>query len=234
MSFSGFIVQLINGLASASSLFLVAAGLSLIFGVTRIVNFAHGSFFMVGIYVAYSLVERLSGALGFWVALPLAPWNRRVLVGAPDYLERNGRPQKPADLSQHRCLVVRENGGLTDKHFDHWRLHPADGNGALHVQVRGPLSSNSGEMVRDWCLQGQGIMLRSLWDIAPQLESGALVRVLRDHAMPDADIHWLAPYRAQVPRRIRLLVDFLADRFKDEPWRRLSAPAAPPGSRRKR
>ena len=72
MSFSGFIVQLINGLASASSLFLVAAGLSLIFGVTRIVNFAHGSFFMVGIYVAYSLVERLSGAMGFWVALPLA------------------------------------------------------------------------------------------------------------------------------------------------------------------
>ena len=72
MSFSGFIVQLINGLASASSLFLVAAGLSLIFGVTRIVNFAHGSFFMVGIYVAYSLIERLSGALGFWVALPLA------------------------------------------------------------------------------------------------------------------------------------------------------------------
>ena len=72
MSFSGFIVQLINGLASASSLFLVAAGLSLIFGVTRVVNFAHGSFFMVGIYVAYSLVERLSGALGFWVALPLA------------------------------------------------------------------------------------------------------------------------------------------------------------------
>lgn len=72
MSFSGFIVQLINGLASASSLFLVAAGLSLIFGVTRIVNFAHGSFFMVGIYVAYSLVERLSGAFGFWVALPLA------------------------------------------------------------------------------------------------------------------------------------------------------------------
>ena len=59
MSFSGFIVQLLNGLASASSLFLVAAGLSLIFGVTRIVNFAHGSFFMVGIYVAYTLVDRL-------------------------------------------------------------------------------------------------------------------------------------------------------------------------------
>ena len=56
MSFSGFVVQLLNGLAGASSLFLVAAGLSLIFGVTRIVNFAHGSFYMVGIYTAYTLV----------------------------------------------------------------------------------------------------------------------------------------------------------------------------------
>lgn len=72
MNFSGLVVQLLNGLAGASSLFMVAAGLSLIFGVTRIVNFAHGSFYMLGIYIAYSLVERLTGAFGFWVALPLA------------------------------------------------------------------------------------------------------------------------------------------------------------------
>ncbi|SDO90685.1 branched-chain amino acid transport system permease protein [Rhodoferax sp. OV413] len=72
MNFSGFVVQLLNGLAGASSLFLVAAGLSLIFGVTRIVNFAHGSFFMVGIYVAYSLVEQLGTRLGFWPAVLLA------------------------------------------------------------------------------------------------------------------------------------------------------------------
>ena len=72
MSFSGFIVQLLNGLAGASSLFFVAAGLSLIFGVTRIVNFAHGSFFMLGIYIAYTMVERLGGGLGFWPALILS------------------------------------------------------------------------------------------------------------------------------------------------------------------
>lgn len=72
MDFSGFLVQMLNGLASASSLFLVAAGLSLIFGVTRIVNFAHGSFYMVGIYVAYTLVSLWSGPLGFWVSLVLA------------------------------------------------------------------------------------------------------------------------------------------------------------------
>ena len=72
MSLSGFFVQLLNGLASASSLFFVAAGLSLIFGVTRIVNFAHGSFFMVGIYIAYTLVERFASSIGFWSCLALA------------------------------------------------------------------------------------------------------------------------------------------------------------------
>lgn len=72
MDFSGFALQLLNGLAGASSLFLVSAGLSLIFGVTRIVNFAHGSFFMVGTYTAYSLVATLGSAVGFWPALGLA------------------------------------------------------------------------------------------------------------------------------------------------------------------
>lgn len=66
---SSFLVQLLNGLAGASSLFLVAAGLSLIFGVTRIVNFAHGSLYMLGVYIAYSMSERLAGGVGFWFSL---------------------------------------------------------------------------------------------------------------------------------------------------------------------
>jgi len=77
MDFPGLLAQLLNGLASASTLFLVAAGLSLIFGVTRIVNFAHGSFYMLGLYVAYACVARLGAAIGFWPALLLAP----VLLG---------------------------------------------------------------------------------------------------------------------------------------------------------
>jgi branched-chain amino acid transport system permease protein len=63
-------VQLLNGLAGASTLFLIAVGLSLIFGVTRIVNFAHGSMTMIGLYVAWSLTEVLGrGPLGFWGAV---------------------------------------------------------------------------------------------------------------------------------------------------------------------
>ncbi|QJQ01006.1 ABC transporter permease [Herbaspirillum rubrisubalbicans] len=73
MTLASLTVQLLNGLADASAMFLVAAGLSLIFGVTRIVNFAHGSFYMLGLYVAYSLVDRLgASALGFWAAVLLS------------------------------------------------------------------------------------------------------------------------------------------------------------------
>jgi len=62
MTSGSILIQFLNGLASASSLFLVAAGLSLIFGVTRIVNFAHGSLYMVAAYLTYTLIERLPAA----------------------------------------------------------------------------------------------------------------------------------------------------------------------------
>lgn len=67
-----FIAQILTGLANASALFMVASGLSLIFGVTRIVNFAHGSFYMLGAYVGYSFMQVLPGAFGFWASILLA------------------------------------------------------------------------------------------------------------------------------------------------------------------
>ena len=92
-------VQFVTGLASASSLFLAACGLSIIFGVTRIVNFAHGAFYMLGAYVAFTLTERLAGDFGFWGGLVLASLAVAVigaliemillrrLYGAPDLLQ---------------------------------------------------------------------------------------------------------------------------------------------------
>ncbi len=69
----GFLVaQFLTGLASAAALFLVASGLSIIFGVTRIVNFSHGSFYMLGAYVAYSSMTVLPGMIGFWASILVA------------------------------------------------------------------------------------------------------------------------------------------------------------------
>jgi ABC-type branched-subunit amino acid transport system permease subunit len=66
MTPSAFLFQALNGLSTASGLFFVAAGLSLIFGVTRIVNIAHGSLYMLGTYIAYSFATKIGGVLGFW------------------------------------------------------------------------------------------------------------------------------------------------------------------------
>ena len=186
-----------------------------------------------------------------WVSRRLAR-NQRVLVAAPGYLAQHGAPLNLPDLQQHACLIVRENGNRgTRQPFDEWQLSRktlakklgGDSSQPARVIVSGPLSSNSGELVRDWCLDGRGIMLRSLWDVAEQLQNGQLVRVLHDWSMPEADIHWLAPYRPDAPRRIRLLIDFLAAEFAGEPWKvRLATQAvaklvvsrpAPPDSRPK-
>ncbi|MGH8703928.1 MAG: ABC transporter permease [Burkholderiales bacterium] len=73
MAYPSILIQFLNGLASASALFLVAAGLSLIFGVTRIINFAHGSLYMLGMYLAVSLYQAFgAGAHGFWFGALIA------------------------------------------------------------------------------------------------------------------------------------------------------------------
>lgn len=73
MTLASLFAQLLNGLAGAASLFLVAAGLTLIFGVTRVVNFAHGSLYMLGAYLAWTSVAWLGrGGVGFWGGVLLA------------------------------------------------------------------------------------------------------------------------------------------------------------------
>src|SRR6202051_3137264 len=66
MTFSAFLFQALNGLSTASGLFFIAVGLSLLFGVTRIVNIAHGSLYMLGTYIAYTFATRVGGGIGFW------------------------------------------------------------------------------------------------------------------------------------------------------------------------
>ena len=175
--------------------------------------------------------EGYDGAIWLWAVQErrAADWvtrrvarNQRVLAASPDYLARRGAPATLDALVEHDCLVVRENTDATsmrERRDALWTLRHARDGSTARVPVRGLLSSNSGEMVRDWCLAGRGVMLRSLWDIAPQLASGALVRVLPQYAMTDADIHWVAPWRPKTPRRVRLLVDFLVDAFRGEPWK---------------
>ncbi len=80
MSF--FLLQLLTGLAGAASLFLVAAGLTVIFGVTRVINFSHGSLYMLGCYIAWSVLTRLPRDPAWFAAGVVAAALATAVIGA--------------------------------------------------------------------------------------------------------------------------------------------------------
>jgi len=86
MDSSLFVIQFINGLSFAMLLFLITSGLTIIFGVLRILNFAHGSIYMLGAYISYSLTTHFSGILGsFWASLIIAPLIVAIVGGIIEY-----------------------------------------------------------------------------------------------------------------------------------------------------
>ena len=113
-----YFAQFLTGLASASSLFLVAAGLSIIFGVTRIVNFAHGSLFMLGAFIAYSLSQHTS----FWIAVPLAV----LLVGTIGWLMERGVLRKLYAAPELLQLVATFGLVLIIQDVALWAWGPTD------------------------------------------------------------------------------------------------------------
>lgn len=134
--------------------------------------------------------------------------NERVLCASPAYLRRAGTPASPRELAQQACLFIRES----DDTFGTWHLKA--GAKVETVKVRGPLASNDGECVLGWALDGHGILMRSMWEAAPMLRSGRLVRVLPEWSLPPADIHVVFPTRAHLSAKTRALVDFLLEAFE--------------------
>ncbi len=140
------------------------------------------------------------------LARRIAP-NRRLLCAAPAYLAARGTPQTPRELAAHDCIVIREH----ERAFNNWQL--TDGKEQVTVKVRSPLAVNHGEIAVDWALAGHGIVLRSEWDIAADLRSGRLVRVLPEWAGSTADIHAVYPQRHLLSAKVRVFLDFLEQRF---------------------
>ncbi|MDI1257750.1 LysR family transcriptional regulator [Aquabacterium sp.] len=141
--------------------------------------------------------------------------NRRWLCASPNYLAEFGVPSAPQDLAQHRCIVIRENTAT----FNHWQL--TNGQDQLMLKVRGPLSTNHGEVALDWALAGHGIVLRSEWDVAAYLRSGRLSRILAPWGGEVADIHAIYPQRHHLSAKVRVFLDFLVERFDSAstpPW----------------
>ncbi|HEX6734391.1 MAG TPA: LysR family transcriptional regulator [Azonexus sp.] len=135
--------------------------------------------------------------------------NRRILCAAPAYLAEQGMPTRLDDLKAHRCIAIRER----DQEFGRWILHGPQGSET--VRVSGPLSSNNGEMVRQWAIDGHGIILRSQWDVDHEIGAGRLQRLLPDYAQ-EADVWAVYPSRLSTSARLRVCVEFLAAWFAGE------------------
>lgn len=129
--------------------------------------------------------------------------NRRFLCASPAYLKKFGMPLAPVDLARHHCIIHRQN----DEAPGIWRL--TRNRKTETIKVNGNLSSNDGDVVLGWALDGHGILLRSEWDLAKYLESGRLQAVLPDYKLVPADLFAYFPSRENMPARVRAFIDFL-------------------------
>jgi branched-chain amino acid transport system permease protein len=170
MTAASALLQFLNGLASASSLFLVAAGLSLIFGVTRIVNFAHGSLFMLGMYAAVALEPHL----GFWWSVPLAA----LAVGALGALVEALLLRRLYAAPELLQLLATFALVLIIKDFALWAWGPADLLGSRAPGLDGAVRIAGGRFPEyDLFLIASGpLMLGALWLLLRRTRWGTLVR----------------------------------------------------------
>jgi LysR family transcriptional activator of dmlA len=134
--------------------------------------------------------------------------NQRVLCASPAYLQRRGTPNTLEELRQHDCLVIKEYNNP----FGLWNLQKEGRD--YTIRVSGPLSSNHGEIVLEWALDGRGILLRSMWDVKPLLQQGRLVQVLPEYSQ-SAQVWALYPTRLSHSAKLKVCVDFLAMHFRE-------------------
>ena len=99
-----------------------------------------------------------------------------------------------------------------DHPFGLWRLQGPGGEET--VKVTGALASNHGEIVHQWCLDGQGVALRSAWDVKENIDSGRLVHILPEYFQP-ANIWAVYVSRLATSAKVRVTVEFLRDYFRE-------------------
>jgi len=135
--------------------------------------------------------------------------NRRFLCAAPSYLDNYGTPKVLADLKSHNCIVLRQDYDA----YDVWRFDELNGE-IPSVNVTGSLSTNDGEVALGWVFDGQGIMLRSEWDIASQVRDRRLCIVLPDF-FQTAHISAVYPDRHKLSAKVRTFIEHLSLQLKE-------------------
>jgi len=147
------------------------------------------------------------------VGFAIAP-NARFVCASASFIKRFGAPTNPDELAHVPCIVLSEN----NEDVSLWNF--SKGKTSRSVRVSSKLSCNDGDVIRRWACEGRGVILRSEWDVADDLQSGRLVRLLPSWKAPDANVIALTHNRAGLPARTRHFMEYLQSRFKPiPPWR---------------
>ncbi|MEJ1934064.1 LysR substrate-binding domain-containing protein [Nostoc sp. NIES-2111] len=123
-------------------------------------------------------------------------------------MSTKGVPAHPSELASRNCLVFLRGASP----FDEWRFDVGDT--PLVVRVGGNRQTSDGGMLRTWALEGCGIALKSIWEIAEDVRAGRLILVLDEFAREQQGLHLLTEGSRNLPWRVRAFVDFATSRFK--------------------
>lgn len=136
---------------------------------------------------------------------------RRVLCAAPSFLAEHGEPTHPSELRERPCLHYGNlpSGGV-------WKLGGTDGPHA--IEVNGVMCSNNGEVLRDAAVKGLGITKLPTFIIGEELQAGRLVTILTDYPPADLTLCVIYPPSRHLSLKVRLLTDFLTERFGERPY----------------
>lgn len=145
------------------------------------------------------------------VAAPLVPDSRRHLCASPDYLARHGTPAHPDELTEHNCLRFNIDRGVHDR----WRF--SNTSQSLTVRVSGNRTSDDGDVVRRWALEGYGIAYKSWLDIAEDVAAGRLILLCPQWLGEPAPLHLVYASRHVLGHALRKLRDHLVAHCKSMP-----------------
>lgn len=150
-----------------------------------------------------------------WIAHALLP-NERWLCASPGYLKtQRFVPQHPRDVLAHPCICIRENDeDVTLWHYRKRTKRNAPAARRESLRITPVLTTNDGEVARQWCERGLGLVLRSEWDAAPAIARGALVRLLPQWDFGSAPAIALVPTRSGMTARVRALVEHLQGKLR--------------------
>ena len=133
--------------------------------------------------------------------------SRLIAVASPDYLARHGTPATPEDLANHACL-----GYTAVAAHPSWTFTTPDGR-TVTVPLRSPLTASNGDVLTEAAARGMGLTCQPDFILDPWLVDGRLQPVLTDCATPELGVYAVLPGNRHVPHRVRVLMDWLAERL---------------------